>query len=118
MQKSTKHGIIVVIAVLGIAAGVFFYSKKAKKAAIEKQAGGMSKEDVVKEIIINPKGGITTNYNSAYSTLMSFGDDYLKAWYVAVKSGSATFKLNNQTYSTSGGKAVVSSTTPAVPAWF
>ena len=41
-----------------------------------------------------------------YPTLITFEEEYLKAWSDAVKSNSETFSLNGKNYSTKGGKAV------------
>lgn len=41
-----------------------------------------------------------------YPTLMTFDEEYLKAWADAVKSNSETFVVNGKNYSTKGGKAV------------
>lgn len=41
-----------------------------------------------------------------YPTLITFDEDYLKAWADAVKNNSDIFVLNGKNYSTKGGKAV------------
>ena len=41
-----------------------------------------------------------------YPILMTFDEEYLKAWADAIKSKSETFSLNDKNYSTQGGKAV------------
>ena len=45
-------------------------------------------------------------YSSDKSGLMSFGDDFISAWYEGAKKGDNMFTLNGKTYSTTGGKTM------------
>jgi hypothetical protein len=50
---------------------------------------------------------INNNYSQGTpNVLMTFGDDYINAWYKAAKAGQAAFILSGKTYHTLGGTAV------------
>lgn len=60
---------------------------------------GHTKSNNVKEIV---KSG---NHGS-YDTLMTLGDDYIKAWANAIRNNQETFTLKGVNYNTKGGKLV------------
>ena len=43
-------------------------------------------------------------YSNYASTLMTFDDGYIKAWYMAAKKGDLTFSYQGKVYNTTGGK--------------
>lgn len=50
---------------------------------------------------------IKNNYSTGTpEDLMSFGTDYIKAWYKAARAGQPSFLLNQENYSSKGGKKI------------
>jgi hypothetical protein len=96
MEKKNKHGLVVVVVVVAIAATAYFIikSKKGKKEPT-------TKSEKVNAIIADPISGLD---GSNYFDLMSYGDDYISAWYAAVKAVQQYFFLNGLKYNTVGGK--------------
>lgn len=83
MNKNTK-GILTVLGVVvvaGIAISVLTKNKRAFATVIM-------------------KGGAASNY----ATLLTFDEDYLRAWAKAVKRNQTSFEYKNETYLTQGGK--------------
>jgi hypothetical protein len=83
MNKNTK-GIIAVLAVAAVtvvAVRLLFKSKRAYASVII-------------------KAGKAQNY----VMLLSFDENYLRAWAKAVKKGQDTFTVNGNSYNTTGGK--------------
>ncbi len=95
---TTKKIVIIsaVVLVLGLTAVVVTKKIKAKS---------VSKADEVNGIMSNPASGVG-NSPAAYSTLMGFGDDYIAAWYNALKAGKPVFLLSGKYYRTAGGTVV------------
>lgn len=85
MTKNIKT-IAIVVGIVGVGyfAYKFFFVK--------------SKEAMAKEIIA------LGYYNQGLNGLLSFGDDFIKAWYEGVKKGDKTFTLSGVSYNTQGGK--------------
>lgn len=87
MTKNTK-GFIAVVAIAVVATSAY--------VAYKKFVG--SKNTYAKYLI-------KWNYTStALSVLLTFGEDYLKAWYKAAKEKQPSFSLNGANYNTQGGK--------------
>lgn len=84
-MNNTSKGIIAILVVGGL---VFATYKLTMKKSKRKMAQ-----------YINKKG-----YHSDIGTLLSFGDDYIEAWYKAAKKDASTFSLNGVSYNTKGGK--------------
>ena len=101
MTPKTKKGLIVTAIVLMLSGGVFLYIQNKKDPAT-----GLSKDDYIKEIISNEFFGKTSPYAVSYATLSTFGVDFLKAWYDAIKKQLPSFSLGGKVYATLGGKAV------------
>lgn len=87
MTNQTK-GILVAVTVLAIAA--FAYSKFANK-----------KMGFAKTII--KLGGA-----SSLPVLITFDEDFLKQWALALKKADKTFMYKNENYNTTGGKKIKS----------
>jgi len=92
MEKKNKNGLVVVIVVAAIAATAYFIIKSKKD---KKEPG--TKAEMVDAIL---KSGVT---KVSTVELMSRGDDYIAAWYDAVKTGKQFFVLNGLNYNTIGG---------------
>jgi hypothetical protein len=84
MNNTTKG----IIAVLVVGALVFATMKLTTKKSKRKMA----------EFIVD-----SGNHGNV-DTLVSFGDDYIEAWFKAAKKGVETFTLNGVSYNTKGGK--------------
>lgn len=86
-MSNTTKGIITVLIVGGVvyASYKLFFSNKKK---------------IYADLIVSK--GKHSNYND----LITFGEDYLKQWYLAAKKGESTFQLNGVNYYTQGGKQV------------
>lgn len=83
MSKTTK-GIIAVVAVAAVAAGVYLLLNKGKRNYAD--------------VII--KSGMAANY----PILITFDSDYLKEWASAIKRNQPQFEYNGKMYNTNGGK--------------
>lgn len=103
MNKNLK-GAIVVIVVLGVGYAVYRITRP--------KSTKVSKSAMVAYLIQNNYFGSTPD------VLMTFGDDFVAAWYAAAKAMQSTFSYNGKSYNTGGGKAVQSSapTSFAAPA--
>lgn len=86
-MTKTKKGVIVVLAVIGIAAAAYFLMPKTKAQKIQ--------------FLI--AGNFTTGSAAQLNTL---GDAYINAWYLAAKANQLTFTLAGVTYDSQGGRAV------------
>lgn len=85
MNDNTK-GAIAVIGLLSVgAAAYFFFKDKKKKYA---------------RVIID--SGNASNM----AILITFGEDYLKAWAKAIKKGESTFSVGSNNYNVKGGKII------------
>lgn len=96
MQKKNKHGLIVVLVIAAIGAGAYFFIKK-------KTGGDLTHVEKVNAIIADPKSGTS---GSDYFSMVGFGDDYITAWYQALKAVQPFFMLNGFKYNTVGGKRI------------
>ena len=83
-KKSNTTMIVIGLAVIGV--GIYLFTK--------------NKKNMYALTIV--KAGKSFNY----PTLMTFDEEYLKAWADSVKSNSDIFVVNGKNYSTKGGKAV------------
>lgn len=91
MTPQNKKGLIVVLIVAACGFGYYQYSKS---------KGKKSKLDYAKNIVLKGK------YLSGVDALMSFDEDFLKAWSSAVDAGSETFDYGGRKINTQGGRAV------------
>jgi LPXTG-motif cell wall-anchored protein len=85
MNKKTNTPMII-IGIALIAGGIYLFTR--------------NKKNIYALTIV--KAGKSFNY----PTLMTFDEEYLKAWANAIKSKSDVFVLNGKNYSTQGGVAV------------
>ena len=92
MNKQTKKGIIVSIAVIAITASVIYYTNRAKK----------DKAWYAAKIAADPRAGITTP--DAAATIAGYDDQYVRAWYDAIQNNQPTFSVRGLMYNTMGGR--------------
>ena len=85
-MNSTLKGVITILVVGGVVYASYKFLFKDKKK-------------MYADLII-AKG----KYTSSIDNLLSFGEDYLKEWYLAAKKGEETLTLKGVTYKTQGGK--------------
>lgn len=86
-MTKNKTGIITVIAIAGIALAAWHLTHQNSKA-------------YAKQII--KLGGA-----DGYSKLLTFDQDFLKAWSKAISKGKGDFSYKNETYRTQGGTKIV-----------
>lgn len=86
-MTSTTKGIITVLVVGGI--GYLAYKKLFQD----------NKKKYAQAIVLAGK-------SSNFDKLITFGEDYLKAWDKAIKNKAETFSLNGSTYKTQGGTKI------------
>jgi hypothetical protein len=84
-MNNTTKGIIAVLVVGGL---VFATIKLTTKKSKRKMA----------EFIVD------SGNHSNVETLVTFGDDYIEAWFKATKKGLESFTLKGVSYNTKGGK--------------
>lgn len=97
MDKTTKHGVIVVLILIAVSGGIYYYFSRHRK---------VSKDEMIDAIITNPKALIADDYVTATAEMTRMGDDYIKAWYDALQANKEVFQLGNVTYHTGGGRGV------------
>jgi LPXTG-motif cell wall-anchored protein len=85
-KKTNANTPMIIIGIALIAGGIYLFTR--------------NKKNIYALTIV--KAGKSFNY----PTLMTFDEEYLKAWANAIKSKSDVFVLNGKNYSTQGGVAV------------
>ena len=97
MASKNKRGFIVVALVVALGATTYLILRHLKVVP------SLTKLEKINAIVLNPASKMDS---SDINGMMTFGDDYINAWYDGLKAKQQTFLLNGKQYYTQGGTAV------------
>ncbi len=93
-NHGTRNAIIILVALAIVGGGAYLLVQKLNTKP------SVSKSDMVVEIL-SQSGG-----EGDYNTLMGLGNEYINAWYNAVKSKNSNFTVANKKFDTVTGKQI------------